>query len=418
VSLPFITDSHGNALDQLGRVFSEGRPLAIMIGEGKAGASLLISRFLGGLGDDVSVARITEPCADGIGGMQAIIRGIGFDAKKMPLADLENVFTMFLSSQKINRRRTIICIEEAQDNGRWLFEQVLREKYGLTVILSGRPGLNGLLNTPPLNALVDRAERVISLAPFTLEETREFVRWMIESAGVADVSQLFEFDAVTLIHELCEGIPDSISTLSIKSREVAKKQKKTKVTTAEVTEAANLLQMTPNVRLSDADTVMMHVVKVGPEKEVRGGGQLIVRTGGNLVQEQPLNRDRILIGRDAVCDIRIPSNLVSRHHALIHVSLDGVQLVDLSSTNGTFVDGREIQQCDLEDRQVIGIGDSQIEYIAGSERKDGLSNLDETGVFERDDFGSQSATDFSGELRIIDFDPEKTTVDPKRRVRK
>ncbi len=195
----------------------------------------------------------------------------------------------------------------------------------------------------------------------------------------------------------------------------AKKQKKAKVTTGQVTEAANLLQMTPNVRLSDADTVMMHVLKVEPQKELRGKGRLIVRTNGNLVQEQPINRDRILIGRDAVCDIRIPSNLVSRHHALIHVSLDGVQLVDLSSTNGTFVDGREIKQCELGDRQVIGIGDSQKEYMAGSERKDGLSDLDETGVFQGDDVGSRAATDFSGELRLVDFDPEKTTVDPNRR---
>ena len=285
----------------------------------------------------------------------------------------------------------------------------------MTVILSGRPGLNGLLNTPPLNRLVERAERVISLAPFVLAETREFVRWMIESAGVTDVSQVFDFDAVTLIHELCEGIPDAISTLSIKSRELAKKQKKAKVTTGEVTEAANLLQMTPNVRLSDADTVMMHVLKVEPQKELRSKGRLIVRTDGNLVQEQPINRDRILLGRDAVCDIRIPSNLVSRHHALIHVSLGGVQLVDLSSTNGTFVDGREIKQCELGDRQVIGIGDSQIEYFAGSEQID----RDATGVFEPDDLGTRSATDFAGELRLVDFDPEKTTVDPtRRRVRK
>ena len=425
-SLPFITDSHGNALEQLGRAFSEARPLAIMIGEGKAGASLLISRFIAGIGDDVSVARITEPCADAIGGMRAIIHAIGFDSKKMSLADLENVFTMFLSSQKITRRRTIVCIEEAQDNGRWLFDQVLRlveiedrEKYGLTVILSGRPGLNGLLNTPPLNSLVERAERIISLAPFTLEETREFVRWMIESAGVADVSQVFEFDAVTLIHELCEGIPDAISTLSIKSRELAKKQKKTKVTTGQVTKAADMLQLTPNVRLSDADTVMMQVIKVEPEKTGRSTGRLIVRTNGNPIQEQPLNRERILIGRDEVCDIRVPSNLVSRHHALLVISSEGVQLVDLGSTNGTFVDGREIKQCDLDDRQVIGIGDTQIEYIAGSERKDGLSDLDATGEFQRDDTPAPAAKDFSGELRLVDFDPEKTTVDPnRRRVRK
>jgi len=169
------------------------------------------------------------------------------------------------------------------------------------------------------------------------------------------------------------------------------------------------------VRLTDADTVMMQVLKVEPEQQGRSTGRLIVRTDGIVSQEQPLNRERILIGRDEVCDISIPSNLVSRHHALLVISSEGVQLVDLGSTNGTFVDGREIKQCDLEDRQVIGIGDSQIEYIAGSERKEGIREIDETGIFQPDDAAARSATDFTGELRLVDFDPEKTTVDPARR---
>jgi hypothetical protein len=62
--MPFITDSHSNALDQLNRAFSESRALAVMIGEGKAGASLLLNRFLTSVKDDISVARISEPSTD------------------------------------------------------------------------------------------------------------------------------------------------------------------------------------------------------------------------------------------------------------------------------------------------------------------------------------------------------------------
>ncbi len=421
VSMPFMTDSHSNALEQLNRAFAESRALAVMIGEGKAGASLLLNRFLGSLKDDVSIARISDPSSDALGGMQQIIKALGFDHKNMGLADLENVFKMFLSSQRINRRRTIICVEEAQDNGEWMLDQVRRlielaekDKFRLMVILSGRPSLHQMLNVPPLNALAARAEGRISLAPFNVTETREFVRWMVEAGGATDVGQVFDYDAVTLIHEFCNGIPDAISTICIKSREVARKQKSSKVTSEQVRKAADMLHLTPNVRLSDVDTVMMKALKVEPEEDQRVKGKLIVRTGGVVVQEQPLNRDRILVGRDEVCDIRIPSHLVSRHHALIVNSPDGAKLVDLGSTNGTYVDGREIKQCDLEDRQVIGVGDSQIEYIAAAGSKDGLFDFhtgDESG----------SAADFSGELKIVDYNPgtdfEKTTVDPDRKWR-
>ena len=91
------------------------------------------------------------------------------------------------------------------------------------------------------------------------------------------------------------------------------------------------------------------------------------RANGKIIQEQPLNRDRILIGRDELCDIRITSDLVSRHHALLVNSSKGIKIIDLGSTNGTFVDGRQIKQFALEDGQVIGVGDCEIEYIAGED---------------------------------------------------
>ncbi len=48
-------------------------------------------------------------------------------------------------------------------------------------------------------------------------------------------------------------------------------------------------------------------------------------------------KDRqILLGRDAHCDVRFDSFLVSRHHCFLAVEAKGVGLVlDLGSTNGT-----------------------------------------------------------------------------------
>ena len=420
-SLPFITDSLRNGLGQLTLSFSESRPLTIMIGEGKAGASLIIGRFIASLEDDVTVTRLTEP-SNAIAGMRQIIRDIGFASKEMNLTELENIFTMFLASQKINRRRTIICIEEAQDNDPGMLDQLRRiierddkEKYGLTVILSGRPVLNEILKKPPLDALAARAKGRITLAPFVIAETREFARWMMERSGVTDVGQVFDFDAVTLIHELCEGIPDTIGTLCIKAREIAKKQGKTKVDTDLVQEAGELLHLVPNVRLLDEDTVMMKIPKAGSNEVTElYKGRLIVRIDGTVVQEQPVNRERIMIGRDQGCDVRVNSHLVSRHHAVLVIESDRLWLADLGSTNGTFVDGREIKQCDLDDKQVIGVGDSQIEYIADDAREDEFSGLYATGLFAPDEAGTRGARDFAGELQLVDFDPEKTIFDPSR----
>lgn len=62
------------------------------------------------------------------------------------------------------------------------------------------------------------------------------------------------------------------------------------------------------------------------------------------------------VGRKDDCDIRIPVLEVSRHHAEFRQVPDGVQLRDLGSANGTFVNNQKIKQQKLKpgDHVVIG----------------------------------------------------------------
>ncbi|HET9482507.1 MAG TPA: FHA domain-containing protein [Xanthomonadales bacterium] len=50
------------------------------------------------------------------------------------------------------------------------------------------------------------------------------------------------------------------------------------------------------------------------------------------------------IGRAADCDISIPAEEISRHHAKLQVLPDGVAVEDLGSANGTFVAGKRVHQ--------------------------------------------------------------------------
>ena len=176
---PFVTDCHRNAIDNLENAFEQSRPLAIMIGEGKSAAAFVISSFLTRVPGDTTIARIIEPCSNAIELMREIVAAIGFDPKSMSLGDLEQVLKMFLIFQQKHKRRTIICVEETQDNGKWVLDRIRRlvemekkNRYGLTVILAGRPGLNDLLKEAPLNATSINGVKRIMLAPFALAESR------------------------------------------------------------------------------------------------------------------------------------------------------------------------------------------------------------------------------------------------------
>lgn len=58
----------------------------------------------------------------------------------------------------------------------------------------------------------------------------------------------------------------------------------------------------------------------------------------NLVFEE----SRVLVGRGADCELRLFNLLVSRHHAELVISEEDIVVRDLSSTNGTFVNGQRI----------------------------------------------------------------------------
>jgi hypothetical protein len=72
--------------------------------------------------------------------------------------------------------------------------------------------------------------------------------------------------------------------------------------------------------------------------------RLIVSSGKTVVAEVTLNRPRMVLGRDESCDISLDSRYVSRFQNLFLETLEGWMLIDLSSTNGCFVNGRRIRE--------------------------------------------------------------------------
>lgn len=52
---------------------------------------------------------------------------------------------------------------------------------------------------------------------------------------------------------------------------------------------------------------------------------------------------QVVIGRQADCDIAVPSEEISRRHAQVRPTPDGLLVEDLGSANGTFINGKRVQ---------------------------------------------------------------------------
>jgi len=87
---------------------------------------------------------------------------------------------------------------------------------------------------------------------------------------------------------------------------------------------------------------------------------VLVGQTGPLNGQRWMVHDSLIIGRDASCDVMIPSRQVSRNHARLEMTGKGTSIQDLGSKNGTHLNGEEISETKvLKDGDLIQIAFAQ-----------------------------------------------------------
>jgi hypothetical protein len=117
--------------------------------------------------------------------------------------------------------------------------------------------------------------------------------------------------------------------------------------------------------------------------------QLIATVQGVEVKHVYLHKDRTTLGRKTDNDIVLDTMVVSgRHCAFDLVGVADVFIVDLGSTNGTYVNDRMIKdRTHLSDGDVIAIGPYRIRYLQASEEPSTFSG---TQTFMQDSIPLQA----------------------------
>ncbi len=118
-----------------------------------------------------------------------------------------------------------------------------------------------------------------------------------------------------------------------------------------------------------------------------------------LPDQEPLkvgfeDQTEISVGRADDNDIVVVHDSISSHHAQLRLVGDQYHLVDLDSTNGTFLDGSPVSEAPLSPGSRITFGQVDADYGIEGQEMAASEGSEEAG----DDFGGSSGSGFESTI--------------------
>jgi pSer/pThr/pTyr-binding forkhead associated (FHA) protein len=132
------------------------------------------------------------------------------------------------------------------------------------------------------------------------------------------------------------------------------------------------------------------------------GPRLVVTSGAGLARQIPISFRGIVLGRDARLGPPFSTDeFVSRNHVWVRRRSDGVEVTDLGSANGTYVNGTRVRApARMQDRDVLRIGRIRLKLTAPGEAGEATSTRENACVVESGPYLTIASQAFNGRRRF------------------
>ena len=148
--------------------------------------------------------------------------------------------------------------------------------------------------------------------------------------------------------------------------------------------------------------------------------KLIISLDEKVVDEIPIEKEIITIGRRTDNDLCLDNLAISGYHSQISTVLDDCFLEDLESTNGTFVNSEIVKKHALKDGDIIDIGNHRIKYVNHMASSSANSEFEKTLIMSATNERNktlneeQDIKELEDHIDSIEDDINKTHDDLKR----
>jgi general secretion pathway protein A len=215
----FMSEPHSRAKTYMNyTVWSRGG-FAVITGEIGSGKTTLIQKLLSELDESVVVAKVFQTQLDEVEFLQAVMLEFGLNPGNADRVELLDSLSAFLVNQFLQHRHTVLIVDEAHNLSakvletiRALAEVATGKEKVLHVILVGQPQLNGALERPEMEQLIQRIRLRHHIRALTEQEQGEYIRHRLSVVGGSNRT-LFLPDSLPLIYKYAGGVPRLINTL-------------------------------------------------------------------------------------------------------------------------------------------------------------------------------------------------------------
>lgn len=345
------------ALDVLRETHDHPTGLSLLQGPTLSGKSILVRSFIDSIDQDCAVALVNGKGLNTTNLLLAVLHQFGYDIDLSSANELLGLVRVFALQQAASTIPPLLIIENTHELNpsalRALCElAALRVRSGsaLKMVLVSDRSLEPVMSAPAMQIIADRVLHDFHLRPMLRNEATDYLHEKLRAAGA-------DFPAFVMPNTVCEelweasggwpGIIDRVALLALARAE-------TLPVTTDVVERPTL----PTGTWVDADTD-----DAATETEMPSAPpQIVVTNNGSVIQELTMEKPRLLIGRSEHNDVSIGSRFISRHHALLVRHGNSTFLMDLNSTNGTFVNAKRVSNHVLLHNDVITVGHHKIKF--------------------------------------------------------
>lgn len=349
--------SRSAVLDALHETHAHPTGLSLLQGPALSGKSILIRSFVDAVDPECAVALVDGKGLNTTRLLLAILRQFGYDIDLSSANELLGLVRVFALQQAASSIPPLLIVENVHELNpsalRTLCELAdLRVRTGsaLKMVLVSDRAVASIKEAPALECIAQRLLHDLHLRPMTRMEARNYVHAKLLAAGA-------EIPGLIFPHAVCDelwrasggwpGIMDRVALLALA------RAKALPVSSDDVEHPAVPIGTWAEASRDKAEP-LPELPPSPPNLIVTNNGSVIE----NLVMEQP----RLLIGRSEHNDISISSRFISRHHALLVRHGKATFLMDLNSTNGTFVNARRVSNHVLLHDDVITVGHHKIKF--------------------------------------------------------